>query len=116
MDLARLNDLGKSIFIISPTSNGGRKNKTEKLGCFKGFKKRNRIFTDENIGDEMYLGQIILDKFFDAIQQESLEKLGNLDCKQRFEALKHLYAEQYGLEPSGILLYLLRKKAKALVK
>ena len=97
-------------------SNRGRRNKNEKVGCFKRFKNRNTIFTDENIGDEMYLGKIILDKFFDAIQQESLERLGSLDYKQRFEALKHLYAEQYGQEPSGILLYLLRNKAKALVK
>ena len=64
----------------------------------------------------MYLGKIILDKFFDAIQKESLENLGRLDSTQRFEALKHLYAEQYGQEPSGILLYILRNKAKALIK
>lgn len=100
----------------SSRSYRGGQNKTEKLGCFKGLRRRNRIFTDENIGDEMYLGKIILDKFFDGIQQESLERLGNLDYKQRFETLKDLYAEQYGQEPSGILLYLLRNKAKALVK
>ncbi len=60
----------------------------------------------------MFLTNIIINNFVEALEEEDLMLIESMDDENAFNHLSKLYERAYGVEPSGVAVYLLRSKFK----
>ena len=60
----------------------------------------------------MYLTNIIINNFVEAIEEEDLMIVESMADEVAYQHLSKLYERTYGAEPSGVAVYLLRSKFK----
>ncbi len=61
---------------------------------------------------EMFLSNIIINNFVEALEEEDLMLIESMGDESAYEHLSKLYERTYGAEPSGVAVYLLRSKFK----
>ncbi len=60
----------------------------------------------------MYLSSIIINNFVEALEEEDLMLIESMNDEDAYTHLSKLYERNYGAEPAGVAVYLLRSKFK----
>ena len=58
----------------------------------------------------MYLSEGIINNFIESIDEADMMHIEELDDEKAFDHLADLYKQNYGVDPSGVGVYLLRTK------
>lgn len=58
----------------------------------------------------MYLSEGIINNFIESIDESDMMQIEELDDEKAYDHLAGLYKENYGVDPSGVGVYLLRSK------